>query len=288
VRPATIARNYAEALFDLGEKSGQTELYADLLDAVAAAIEVEPTVQAVLMSPRVTKPAKSRLLAAALPDAPREFVLFLQAVVKRGRQALFRHIATEFMTLLDVRMNRVRAGVTLLDVMTAAGQQVVSIGKVRDLFAGRGITRAQPTASDTDGFAALKAALGDVPDGLIFVNLVDSDMQYGHRNDVAGYAANLERIDAALADTVKGLRVDDLLVVTGDHGNDPTTPSTDHSREYVPLLVTGARVAAGRDLGTRTTFADLGQTIADNFGVGPLAHGTSFMRDLVSSTSGGA
>lgn len=113
MRPATIGRNYAEALFELGEKSGQTELYADLLDAVAAAIETEPTVQAVLMSPRVTKPAKSRLLAAALPDAPREFVLFLQAIVKRGRQGLLRHIATEFMALLDVRMNRVRAGVTL-------------------------------------------------------------------------------------------------------------------------------------------------------------------------------
>ncbi|HET9270676.1 MAG TPA: phosphopentomutase [Vicinamibacterales bacterium] len=178
------------------------------------------------------------------------------------------------------------AGVTLLDAMNAAGQHVLSIGKVRDLFAGRGITRAQPTVSDTDGMATLKAALADVPDGLIFVNLVDSDTQYGHRNDVAGYAANLERIDAALADTVRGLRPDDLLVVTGDHGNDPTTPSTDHSREYVPLLLTGARVAAGRDLGTRATFADLGQTIADNFGVGPLAHGTSFLRDLVSAGGG--
>lgn len=113
MRAATIARNYAEALFQLGEKSGQTELYADLMDAVAGAIETEPTVQAVLMSPRVTKPAKSRLLAAALPDAPKEFILFLQAVVKRGRQALLRLIADEYMGLLDIRLNRVRAGITL-------------------------------------------------------------------------------------------------------------------------------------------------------------------------------
>jgi phosphopentomutase len=168
-------------------------------------------------------------------------------------------------------------GVTLLDALTAAGHGVVAIGKVRDLFAGRGITRALPTTSDDDGMAMLKQSLTDVTDGLVFVNLVDSDTQYGHRNDVAGYAANLERIDAGLADVARGLRPGDLFVVTADHGNDPTTPSTDHSREHVPVLVTGDGVPAGQDLGTRPTFADLGQTIADNFGVGPLAHGTSFL-----------
>jgi phosphopentomutase len=173
------------------------------------------------------------------------------------------------------------SGTTLLDAMTAAGHRVVAIGKIRDLFAGRGITQAMPTASDTDGLATLARALADVPDGLIFVNLVDSDTQYGHRNDVAGYAANLERIDGGLAETARGLRDSDLLVVTADHGNDPTTPSTDHSREYVPLLLTGAGVAPGRDLGTRATFADLGQTVADNFGVTPLAHGTSFLEALL-------
>ena len=99
--------------------------------------------------------------------------------------------------------------------------------------------------------------------GLIFANLVDFDTQYGHRNDVAGYAQNLERFDARLAELLPRLRDDDLLVVTADHGNDPTTPSTDHSREYVPLLVAGARVRDGVDLGTRPTFADLGQTLAD-------------------------
>jgi phosphopentomutase len=157
---------------------------------------------------------------------------------------------------------------------------VVTIGKVRDLFAGRGITRALPTVSDTDGLATLERTLGEVADGLVFVNLVDSDTQYGHRNDVAGYAANLERIDAGVARVADALGPDDLFVVTADHGNDPTTPSTDHSREHVPLLVAGRGVPAGGDLGTRATFADLGQTIADNFGVGPLAHGTSFLTEL--------
>ena len=172
---------------------------------------------------------------------------------------------------------------TLLDAMSAAGQSVVAVGKVRDLFAGRGITRALPTVSDADGLTTLARVLDDTAEGLVFVNLVDSDTQYGHRNDPRGYAANLETIDAGLADAARRLRPDDLLVVTGDHGNDPTTPSTDHSREYVPLLTLGARVVPARDLGTRSTFADLGQTLADNFGVGPLPHGTSFLAELLGS-----
>ena len=176
------------------------------------------------------------------------------------------------------------SGVTLLDALSSAGQSVVAVGKVRDLFAGRGITRAFPTVSDTDGLATLVRVIDDTPKGLVFVNLVDSDTLYGHRNDTAGYAANLERLDAGLADVAQRLRPDDLLLVTGDHGNDPTTPSTDHSREYVPLLAFGARVAPGHDLGTRPTFADLGQTLADNFGVGPLPHGTSFLSELMKET----
>ena len=113
MRAETIARNYAEALFALGERSGRTAEYADLIDAVAAAVETAPKVQAVLMSPRVPKADKARLLAAALRDAPREFVLFLQALVKRGRQQLLREIADEYQALLDVKLNRVRAGVTV-------------------------------------------------------------------------------------------------------------------------------------------------------------------------------
>ncbi len=172
-------------------------------------------------------------------------------------------------------------GDTLLDWLSRNGVSVVSIGKVADLFARRGITRSVPSSSDADGLEKLSAAMVDAPAGLIFMNLVDCDAEYGHRNDVAGYAANLERLDAHLGRLLPSLREADLLVVTADHGNDPSTPSTDHSREYVPILVTGPRVRKGIDLGTRATFADLGQTIADNFGVGPLAHGTSFLEDIV-------
>jgi phosphopentomutase len=172
------------------------------------------------------------------------------------------------------------SGETLLDRVKAASIPVVAIGKIEDLFAGRGITRGIHTVSDEDGMDQVAAQMQSVQPGLIFTNLVDFDAQYGHRNDVAGYAANLERFDARLAALLPHLRDDDLLVVTADHGNDPTTPSTDHAREYVPLLVAGARVRAGHNLGTRKTFADLGQTLADVFGVGPLSHGTSFLSEI--------
>jgi phosphopentomutase len=171
-------------------------------------------------------------------------------------------------------------GDTLLDLLSRRRVGVVSIGKVRDLFGGRGISRSVPTSSDADGMTKLAAAMTDTPTGLIFMNLVDFDAVYGHRNDVAGYAANLERFDQELVRLQPSLGAADLLVITADHGNDPSTPSTDHSREYVPVLLTGPRVRAV-DLGTRATFADLGQTIADNFGVGPLQHGTSFLDDIV-------
>ena len=172
------------------------------------------------------------------------------------------------------------SGETLMDRVKAKGLPVVAVGKIEDLFARRGVTRAIHTASDEEGMDVVERMMGEVDSGFIFTNLVDFDTQYGHRNDVAGYAANLERFDARLAKLLPMLRADDLLVVTADHGNDPTTPSTDHAREYVPLLVTGAHVKAGVDLGTRRTFADLGQTLADVFGVGPLPHGTSFLREV--------
>jgi len=170
---------------------------------------------------------------------------------------------------------------TLLDHVKGAGLPVVAVGKIEDLFAGRGITSAVHTAGDDQGMDEVEAALSTTPRGLIFANLVDFDTLYGHRNDVAGYAANLERFDVRLARFLPRLGTRDLLVITADHGNDPTTPSTDHAREYVPLLVAGAMVRPGVDLGTRPTFADLGQTIAEVFGVGPLAHGTSFLKDVL-------
>ena len=195
---------------------------------------------------------------------------------------------------------------TFLDLLTRKGVPVISIGKVNDLFAGRGITRATHTASDAEGMQVLAETLRDASDGFVFVNLVDFDTVYGHRNDVPGYAANLERFDESLARLLPMLRDSDLLVVTADHGNDPSTPSTDHSREYVPVMLTsgagaagppeggphvrqggphmrrgGAHIGQGIDIGTRETFADLGQTLAANFGVGPLANGTSFLEDIV-------
>ncbi len=170
---------------------------------------------------------------------------------------------------------------TLLDKLREAGHEVFAIGKIEDLFAGRGISRAVHTKNDSEGMDEVEAALASTPEGLVFANLVDFDTLYGHRNDPAGYAANLERIDAKLAALIPRMTPGDLLIVTADHGNDPTTPSTDHSREHVPLFVVGAAVKPNTDLGVRRTFADVGQTIAELFGVGPLAHGTSFLTELL-------
>src|SRR4029077_20376368 len=140
------------------------------------------------------------------------------------------------------------SGETLLDRVKAASLPVVAIGKIEDLFAGRGITAAMHTKSDDHGMDEVERQLASLDRGLIFANLVDFDTQYGHRNDTAGYAANLERFDARLARLLPMLGDRDLLVVTADHGNDPTTPSTDHSREYVPLVVAGVHVAPNADL----------------------------------------
>jgi phosphopentomutase len=171
---------------------------------------------------------------------------------------------------------------TLLDRLKDSGQAVVAIGKVEDLFAGRGITQAIHTKSDDEGMDEVEKALVSTRGGLIFANLVDFDTVYGHRNDPEGYGWNLERFDVRLSRLLPQLDARDLLIITADHGNDPTTPSTDHSREYVPLFVVGQAVRAGVDLGLRRTFADVAQTLADLFEVGRVEHGTSFLSQILS------
>jgi phosphopentomutase len=171
------------------------------------------------------------------------------------------------------------AGETLLDRMAAGGWPVFGVGKIEDIFTGRGVTEAVHTKSDDDGVDQTLAAMERQDRGLVFTNLVDFDTLYGHRNDVAGFAGNLERLDARMPELLGGLRADDVLLLTADHGCDPSDVSTDHTREHVPLLVAGPSVKAV-DLGVRASFADLGATLAENFGTGPLAAGTSFLDRL--------
>lgn len=172
-------------------------------------------------------------------------------------------------------------GETLLDRLVAKGLAVFGIGKIEDIFTGRGITGAVHTKSDSDGIDRTLEAMSRVDRGLIFTNLVDFDTLYGHRNDVAGYAANLEHLDGRVPELLRALGEDDVFILTADHGCDPSDTSTDHTREHVPLLVRGPRVRPGCPLGTRESFADLGQTLAENFGVASLAAGTSFLAEIV-------
>jgi len=167
----------------------------------------------------------------------------------------------------------------LLDQLEERGVPVFSVGKIFDVFLGRGIADYVKTKSNADGMEKTLAALGENPDGLIFVNLVDFDQQYGHRNDVEGYARALEEVDAWLPALRDKLSATDLLILTADHGCDPTTPSTDHSREYVPLLAWSPAARSGAALGVRASLADIGQTVAENFET-RIGNGTSFLGDL--------
>ncbi len=163
--------------------------------------------------------------------------------------------------------------------MAEAGIPRAGVGKVDDLFAGRSIT-SRHTADNAEGISALLDWLKGPDRGFCFANLVDFDQLYGHRNDVSGFQGALEAFDRALPSLLAALREDDLLFITADHGNDPTTPSTDHARERVPLLVTG-RAVSGVSLGTRDTFSDLGATVADWFGLSWRGRSTSFLPLLV-------
>ena len=169
-------------------------------------------------------------------------------------------------------------GTTLLDVLADAGIPRSGVGKVDDLFAGRSIS-SRHTADNAEGIAALLEWLSGPAHGFCFANLVDFDQLYGHRNDVRGFQGALEAFDRALPSLLAALRENDLLFITADHGNDPTTPSTDHARERVPLLVAGASVRGGA-VGERDTFSDLGATVADWFGLAWRGCGTSFLPTL--------
>ena len=169
-------------------------------------------------------------------------------------------------------------GETLLDRLAAADIPRVGIGKVDDLFAARNIT-SEHTPTNGDAYRLIEQALHDVRMGFIFVNVIEFDQTWGHRNDVPGFHEGLKALDAWIPRLEARLTGDDLIVLTADHGNDPTTPSTDHSREAVPVLVLGPRVRP-RALGERRTFADLGATVAEYFGVPALAVGTSFLSEL--------
>jgi phosphopentomutase len=169
---------------------------------------------------------------------------------------------------------------TLLDGVKEAGLPVAGIGKVDDLFAGRGFTETQHSVVNSDCMRLSVEAMDRTKAGLIFTNLVQFDMDWGHRNNPVAFAAGLGEFDDFLPNILNQLDGHDLVFITADHGNDPTTRSTDHSREYVPLLAFGPGFKQGVDLGTRPTFADLGQTAAEFLNVKPTAHGTSFLKEI--------
>ena len=169
----------------------------------------------------------------------------------------------------------------LLDVLAERGVPVFGVGKIHDIYNGRGVENYVTTKNNADGMAKLSEAMSRQPRGLIFTNLVDFDMLYGHRKDVEGFAKSLEEFDALLGPFLDSMRAPDLLMITADHGcdPDPVNPTTDHSREYVPILAYSPSAKGGANLGVRQTLADMGQTVAENFG-GTIPHGTSFLAPL--------
>ena len=170
---------------------------------------------------------------------------------------------------------------TLLDYLVGAGWEVTGVGKIDDIFAKQGLTVCHHTVDNMVGVEEIIRLLRSSKQGLIFANLIEFDMIYGHRNNPQGYAQALEAFDARLPEIMEAMKPRDVLFIVADHGNDPTTPSTDHSREYVPLLACGQQVREGVDLGTRDTFADVGATIAELLGIEFLPNGTSFARGIM-------
>lgn len=172
-------------------------------------------------------------------------------------------------------------GETILDVISSKGEDVIAIGKIEDIFQHKGITLADHTTNNNDGIEKTIEYIKKPSNGLIFTNLVDFDMIYGHRNDIDGYKKGLEYFDSKLPEILDALNDDDMLFITADHGCDPTTVSTDHSREYVPILCYGKKAKSGINLGTRSTFADLGKTILDYLEIKNSLPGTSFLNEII-------
>lgn len=170
---------------------------------------------------------------------------------------------------------------TILDKLQQKGLAVIGVGKIEDIFSGKGITAAEHTKNNTDGIDVTIKFVKENNKGIIFTNLVDFDMAYGHRNNAEGYKQALEEFDARLPEIIAAMRDEDMLIITADHGCDPTTPSTDHSREYVPVLLYGKNIKRDVNLGTRKTFSDLACTIADIFGMEHTFPGESFYSQLV-------
>ncbi|MBN1146841.1 MAG: phosphopentomutase [Anaerolineales bacterium] len=171
-------------------------------------------------------------------------------------------------------------GDTILDKLVKANKEVCSVGKIDDIFGHRGITRSKHTPNNHDSILALIDFLKDDFEGLLFANLIEFDMIYGHRNDPQGYAEALEKVDASLPEIQREMKDGDLAMFVADHGVDPTTPSTDHSREYAPLLVFGKPMRKGVNLGTRQSFSDVGATIAEVFSLEPPDFGVSFLSEI--------
>ena len=170
---------------------------------------------------------------------------------------------------------------TMLDQIKESGLEVLGVGKINDIFAGKGITDTVRTKDNAEGIERLIERTKLDFEGICFVNLVDFDMLYGHRNDVDGYAKALTYFDGQLPKVLEGLRDEDILMITADHGCDPSTPSTDHSREYIPLVAYGKCVKPGVNIGTRKTFADIAATILEYFAIEPEVTGTSFLKDIL-------
>ncbi len=206
--------------------------------------------------------------------------------VEKGRVA--RIIARPFIgTEGDFKRTYERKDFTLkpppniLDSLILSDIPVIGIGKISEIFSGRGISKKIHSSGNDELMKSTIAEFNSLDNGLVFTNLVDFDTLWGHRNNAKGYAKALEQLDKRIDKILSVLKEDDILIITADHGCDPTTASTDHSREYTPLLITGPKIKNGVDLGTRKSFSDIGQTIADFFGIQKTGEGQSFLNDIL-------